>query len=161
MKSNFRYIFIHIFFVSLWFYGGSAFARDEEHWLCRYESTYEDKVSFSAEYQTAGKKLLGSYDELSGRRLEYQIVQNNSYGLIAIRPYSNNSNGSLTSANMGVTVIVMQKHSGIFKVSGILVGAKEEDTYYGTCSPIKNDGKNRGRHAQIQKSAYMRQDETP
>jgi hypothetical protein len=134
MKSIFNRFIPRAFIALIWFFANGAQAGNEEHWLCKYEPAHGDKVSYSAEYKISGKKLFGPYSDIARRRLEYQIIQNNSLGLVAINSYANYSEDRAIPKTMGVTIITLQKGDGIFKLSGVLVGVKEEDIYHGKCN---------------------------
>jgi hypothetical protein len=135
--SRFRYLGIFALF-----YCSAGQATTNDSWLCNYKTIHDKGWAFSNSFDIDDrKKLLGPLDDYSGKRIEYDLVFDNSVGIVAIRTYfAPLSDGSATKI-IGLMTVTIHKETGTFKLVVSHVGEIEEDRYFGSCKLNMRRGK--------------------
>ncbi|HEY3778251.1 MAG TPA: hypothetical protein VGL35_09345 [Rhizomicrobium sp.] len=116
-------------FSLLVFMAGTAGA--ETSWSCSYKAS-DGTLQPPAVFLETKTEFVGPPDDYSAYRMHYSILEDSDDGLIAIA-HSSGSPEPGKPPEMILNVIILNKRTGEFRMSGTLLRSMYEDRYEGHC----------------------------
>ena len=115
----------------VWSWAGQAAA--EESWNCNYAPVDTPTYNQTATYTISGNVLWGGVNDYTGKRDQFEIIEDGSNGLIAIKHFTRPQMPKPDT--QALIVVIISKTTGLFKFHGYLVQSGSEDIWQGHCTP--------------------------
>ena len=107
----------------------SSPVTSQERWVCAYPNFFDPQhteiISFTVLGDTIESEIRG------GVGLQFKILQNNDYSIIAVRSMSKISGNKMP--RMGADVVLIEKATGKYRYSPVYMGVQGDASVYGNC----------------------------